>query len=168
MPPSGITSWGSGDFLRVNLARTRPASTGMKSSFALVSVLWILSAIASSSQTVPPLGWASRNSDPRRAGTSQARENPACSIRPGTKRAAARVGNNAVFGAISAQLAWSTAYVRPPDEVLAQLQAIAPCVVLGPSTIAEAHTPTEKVKLADLFAAVPTFTRLAEAMARGF
>jgi len=48
-----------------------------------------------------------------------------------------------------------------------ELQAIAPCVVLGPSTIAEAHTPTEKVKLADLAASVPVFVKLAEAMARG-
>src|SRR4029079_16336380 len=33
-----------------------------------------------------------------------------------------------------------------------ELQAIAPCVVLGPGYIAEAHTPTEKVRLADLTA----------------
>ncbi len=31
-----------------------------------------------------------------------------------------------------------------------ELQAIAPCVVLGPGNIAEAHTPTEKVRIADL------------------
>jgi acetylornithine deacetylase len=43
-----------------------------------------------------------------------------------------------------------------------ELQAIAPCVVLGPSDIAEAHTPTEKVRVADLIAAVPVFTRLAQ------
>ncbi len=43
-----------------------------------------------------------------------------------------------------------------------ELQAIAPCVVLGPGDIAEAHRPTEKVRVADLAAAVPVFTRLAE------
>jgi acetylornithine deacetylase len=42
-----------------------------------------------------------------------------------------------------------------------ELQAVAPCVVLGPGNIAEAHTPTEKVRLADLVAAVPLFRRLA-------
>ncbi len=43
-----------------------------------------------------------------------------------------------------------------------ELQAIAPCVVLGPGDIAEAHTPTEKVRVADLVAAVPVFMKLAE------
>jgi acetylornithine deacetylase/succinyl-diaminopimelate desuccinylase-like protein len=43
-----------------------------------------------------------------------------------------------------------------------ELQAIAPCVVLGPGNIAEAHTPTEKVQVRDLSAAVPVFAQLAE------
>jgi len=43
-----------------------------------------------------------------------------------------------------------------------ELQAIAPCVVLGPGHISEAHTPTEKIRVADLVAAVPVFMRLAE------
>jgi acetylornithine deacetylase/succinyl-diaminopimelate desuccinylase-like protein len=43
-----------------------------------------------------------------------------------------------------------------------ELQAIAPCVVLGPGDIAEAHTPAEKVRVADLAAAVPVFMKLAE------
>ncbi|MEJ0019075.1 MAG: M20/M25/M40 family metallo-hydrolase [Acetobacteraceae bacterium] len=47
-----------------------------------------------------------------------------------------------------------------------ELQAIAPCVVLGPGSIAEAHTPTEKVRVADLAAAVPVFMKLAELGAR--
>ena len=46
-----------------------------------------------------------------------------------------------------------------------ELQAIAPCVVLGPGDIAEAHTPAERVRLADLTAAVPLFMRLVERMA---
>ena len=44
-----------------------------------------------------------------------------------------------------------------------ELQALAPCVVLGPGTIATAHTPRECVPLADLDAAVPVFARLLEA-----
>ena len=46
-----------------------------------------------------------------------------------------------------------------------ELQAIAPCVVLGPGDIAEAHTPTEKVRVAELVAAVPILTRLAICLA---
>jgi acetylornithine deacetylase len=45
-----------------------------------------------------------------------------------------------------------------------ELQAIAPCVVLGPGDIAEAHTPTEKVRISDLVAAVPVFAKLAESL----
>ena len=44
-----------------------------------------------------------------------------------------------------------------------ELQAIAPCVILGPGDIAVAHTPVERVALAELPAAVPVFMRLAEA-----
>ncbi len=43
-----------------------------------------------------------------------------------------------------------------------ELQAIAPCVVLGPGDITEAHTPTEKLCVADLVNAVPLLMRLAE------
>jgi len=42
----------------------------------------------------------------------------------------------------------------------AELQAIAPCVVLGPGTIETAHTPRECVAVADLAAAVPLFRRI--------
>jgi acetylornithine deacetylase len=48
-----------------------------------------------------------------------------------------------------------------------ELQAIAPCVVLGPGDIAEAHTPTEKLRVADLVAAVPVLMALAERSAAG-
>ena len=47
-----------------------------------------------------------------------------------------------------------------------ELQALAPCVILGPGDIAEAHTPQEKLRLADLDAAVPLFMRLATEVAR--
>ena len=43
-----------------------------------------------------------------------------------------------------------------------ELQAIAPCVVFGPGDIAEAHTPTEKARIAGLEAAVPVFMQLVE------
>jgi acetylornithine deacetylase len=43
-----------------------------------------------------------------------------------------------------------------------ELQALAPCVVLGPGDIAQAHTPTEQVRLPELDAAIPVFMRLAE------
>jgi acetylornithine deacetylase/succinyl-diaminopimelate desuccinylase-like protein len=46
-----------------------------------------------------------------------------------------------------------------------ELQAIAPCVVLGPGDIAEAHTPTEKVRVDELTASVPVFMRLATCLA---
>jgi acetylornithine deacetylase/succinyl-diaminopimelate desuccinylase-like protein len=46
-----------------------------------------------------------------------------------------------------------------------ELQAIAPCVVMGPGDIAEAHTPTEKLRLADLAAAIPVFQQVAERVA---
>ena len=48
-----------------------------------------------------------------------------------------------------------------------ELQALAPCVVLGPGDIGVAHTPVERVRLAELEAAVPVFMRLAERMADG-
>jgi acetylornithine deacetylase len=42
-----------------------------------------------------------------------------------------------------------------------QLQALAPCVVLGPGDIAAAHRPDESVAIADLAAAVPVFMQIA-------
>jgi acetylornithine deacetylase len=45
------------------------------------------------------------------------------------------------------------------------LQAIAPCVVMGPGDIAVAHKPDEAVRIADLVAAVPVFQALATRLA---
>jgi acetylornithine deacetylase len=42
------------------------------------------------------------------------------------------------------------------------LQALAPCVVLGPGDIGVAHTPREQVPVADLAAAVPLMARFLE------
>ena len=44
------------------------------------------------------------------------------------------------------------------------LQAIAPCVVMGPGDIGVAHKPGETVRIADLAAAVPIFQALATRM----
>ncbi|MBS0559771.1 MAG: M20/M25/M40 family metallo-hydrolase [Proteobacteria bacterium] len=46
------------------------------------------------------------------------------------------------------------------------LSALAPCVVFGPGDIAEAHTPTEKVRIADLTASVPVLQTLARRIVR--
>jgi acetylornithine deacetylase len=43
-----------------------------------------------------------------------------------------------------------------------QLQALAPCVILGPGDIGQAHRPDECVPLAELAAAVPLFMRIAQ------
>lgn len=55
--------------------------------------------------------------------------------------------------------------VAPYGTDASELQAIAPCLVLGPGDIAEAHRPGESIRLADLAAAVPVFMRLAERVA---
>jgi acetylornithine deacetylase/succinyl-diaminopimelate desuccinylase-like protein len=43
-----------------------------------------------------------------------------------------------------------------------ELQALAPCVILGPGDIGQAHAPDECVSIADLAAAVPLFMQLAQ------
>ena len=48
----------------------------------------------------------------------------------------------------------------------AELQAIAPCIVLGPGDISVAHTPHEAVRLAELADAVPLYQSLAKDFAR--
>jgi acetylornithine deacetylase/succinyl-diaminopimelate desuccinylase-like protein len=47
------------------------------------------------------------------------------------------------------------------------LQELAPCVVMGPGDIGLAHRDGEHIPLADLVAAVPVFTAMAVAAARG-
>ena len=63
---------------------------------------------------------------------------------------------------LCADVVGRNAETAPYGTDASELQAIAPCVVLGPGHIAEAHTPTEKVRLADLVDAVPVFMRIAE------
>ena len=59
-----------------------------------------------------------------------------------------------------------SALTAPYGTDASELQALAPCVILGPGDIGEAHTPQEKLRLADLDAAVPLFMRLASEVAR--
>jgi acetylornithine deacetylase len=47
-----------------------------------------------------------------------------------------------------------------------ELQVLAPCVILGPGSIEQAHTPEERVSIAELAAAVPLFVELARETAR--
>lgn len=44
------------------------------------------------------------------------------------------------------------------------LQALAPCVVMGPGDMGVAHAPSEAVSIAELDAAIPVFMRLAESI----
>ncbi len=48
-----------------------------------------------------------------------------------------------------------------------ELQALAPCVVLGPGDIGLAHTPEERVPMAELAAALPLMARFLERGAAG-
>src|ERR1700676_4911869 len=50
--------------------------------------------------------------------------------------------------------------VAPYGTDASELQALAPCVILGPGDIAVAHCPDESVAIADLAAAVPVFMRI--------
>jgi acetylornithine deacetylase len=58
------------------------------------------------------------------------------------------------------------ARTQPYNTDACQLQSLAPCVIMGPGDISAAHQPGEKVRLADLEAAVPIYVELAERVAR--
>jgi len=62
--------------------------------------------------------------------------------------------------ALAAGITGQAPRTAPYGTDASELQAIAPCVVLGPGTIDTAHTPHERVALADLAAAVPIFQRI--------
>jgi acetylornithine deacetylase/succinyl-diaminopimelate desuccinylase-like protein len=66
---------------------------------------------------------------------------------------------------LCAETAGAAPRTAPYGTDASELQALAPCVVLGPGDMAQAHTPTEAVRLAELAAAVPVFMRLAERLA---
>jgi acetylornithine deacetylase/succinyl-diaminopimelate desuccinylase-like protein len=61
---------------------------------------------------------------------------------------------------LAAQVTGQAPTTVPFGTDASELQALAPCVVLGPGSIATAHTPRECVAVAELEAAVPVFARL--------
>lgn len=63
---------------------------------------------------------------------------------------------------LCADLVGKPAGTAPYGTDASELQALAPCVVLGPGDITEAHTPTEKARVSELVAAVPVLMTLAE------
>ncbi|HYZ32978.1 MAG TPA: M20/M25/M40 family metallo-hydrolase [Crenalkalicoccus sp.] len=62
--------------------------------------------------------------------------------------------------ALAARLTGQAPATVPYGTDACELQALAPCVVLGPGSIETAHTPGECVRLAELAAAVPLFGRI--------
>ena len=65
------------------------------------------------------------------------------------------------FVQLCSRLAGAAPRVAPYGTDASMLQALAPCVIMGPGDIGKAHTPGECVPLAELAAAVPLFMRLA-------
>jgi acetylornithine deacetylase len=65
------------------------------------------------------------------------------------------------FVQLCGRLAGAAPRVAPYGTDASMLQALAPCVIMGPGDIGKAHTPGECVTLADLAAAVPLFMKLA-------
>ncbi|WP_254453693.1 M20/M25/M40 family metallo-hydrolase [Siccirubricoccus sp. G192] len=63
---------------------------------------------------------------------------------------------------LACELTGRAATTVPFGTDASELQALAPCLVLGPGGIGTAHTPRECVAVADLAAAVPIFARLLE------
>ena len=70
--------------------------------------------------------------------------------------------------ATAVELTGAPARTAPYGTDASELQALAPCVIIGPGDIAVAHTPHEAVNLIELAGAVPLFQRMAEQLARGF
>ena len=65
------------------------------------------------------------------------------------------------------ELTGFAARTAPYGTDASELQALAPCLIMGPGDIAVAHTPHEAVSVSALAGAVPLFQRMAELMARG-
>jgi acetylornithine deacetylase/succinyl-diaminopimelate desuccinylase-like protein len=69
------------------------------------------------------------------------------------------------FVGLCVELSRQSATTAPFGTDASVLQAIAPCVVMGPGDIGVAHRPGEAVHLSDLAASVPVFQALARRMA---
>jgi acetylornithine deacetylase len=65
------------------------------------------------------------------------------------------------FVQLCSQAVGAAPRVAPYGTDASELQALAPCVILGPGDISTAHAPDECVPIEDLAAAVPLFMRLA-------
>jgi acetylornithine deacetylase/succinyl-diaminopimelate desuccinylase-like protein len=65
------------------------------------------------------------------------------------------------FVELCSRTAGAPAGVAPYGTDASELQVLAPCVVMGPGDIAQAHAPEECVSIAELAAAVPLFMQLA-------
>jgi len=63
--------------------------------------------------------------------------------------------------AAAVRLTGNAAETVPFGTDASELQALAPCVILGPGDIAVAHTPREQVSIAALGVSVPLFQRMA-------
>ncbi len=68
------------------------------------------------------------------------------------------------FVRLCSKLAGAAPGVAPYGTDASQLQGLAPCVIIGPSDIANAHCPDESVAIAELSAAVPILMQLAAEM----
>lgn len=66
------------------------------------------------------------------------------------------------FVRLAERAAAAPAGTAPYGTDASELQALAPCVVLGPGSIEQAHKPGEHVSLSALAAAVPVFTAIAQ------
>jgi acetylornithine deacetylase len=65
--------------------------------------------------------------------------------------------------ALGVALTGQAARTAPYGTDASELQALAPCLVLGPGDVGTAHTPRECVRAQDLLDAVPLFARVLEA-----
>lgn len=75
-------------------------------------------------------------------------------------------GNHPLIRLVSGETG-KPAITAPFGTDASELSALAPCVIVGPGDIGQAHCPAESLALAELEAAVPQFMRLAERVARG-
>jgi acetylornithine deacetylase/succinyl-diaminopimelate desuccinylase-like protein len=88
--------------------------------------------------------------------------------RAGTALTEAREGNPPELPSghpivrLCSQVTGAPPAVAPYGTDASELQALAPCVILGPGDIAQAHAPDECVSIEELAAAVPLFMQLAQ------